>query len=102
MTAGLQVFDAAGKVTLDMTGRVPKIVSTVAVGSSAGSAGVALPGYAEPFLMFSPASFVDGAQNVLPAFDVSGNTVSWSFDTAYCISGLPINCVSGSLFVGAF
>lgn len=102
MPVGMQIFDAAGRLALDMTNRVPKIVANIAIGNSDGSASVPFPGNSEVFFMFSPAGYVSGVQTVLPYFSYSSGVVSWVFDTAYCNQNLPITKTAGTLFVGAF
>lgn len=92
MASGLQVFDAAGRITLDVTDRVCKILGTVAIaaGSSGSVSIINLQGN-QPFLLFLPTS-----NAIPPSFNVGSGEVWWSYpNTTFSKTG-------GTLVYGIF
>ncbi len=83
MTAGLQVYGPDGRVWLDTSSRLGRVLGTVFIGGAAGSisnAGLASAG-ASPFVSFSPQEIfgtVTG-QIISPTFSFSGTTMSWVY-----------------------
>lgn len=82
MTAGLQVFDAAGRITLDVTDRICKVLGSVTI--AAGSSGsVALPDLQgnQPFVMFVPDEWNVGA--LMPSISVGSALISWGYGSSW-------------------
>lgn len=85
MTAGLQVFDANGNLTLDITDRLTRVIGsfTVAAGAAAGSITVAQFSTGTPWVF--PLIYSINGDNTDPAFSISGTTLSWTANTAALI-----------------
>lgn len=95
MTSGLQVFDAAGRITLDVTERVCKILGTVSI--TAGSSGsVSLPDLQgnQPFVLFLPTGW--GAGTLAPSFNVGSTSISWYYPSNWSTK------TGGTLVYGIF
>lgn len=84
MTQGLQVFDANGKLTVDITDSLARIIGTIsiAVGTSGSVAVPAQAGGTRIFvvkLASTPVGPVsNGPSNRRTEVTISGNTISWT------------------------
>ncbi|QBC44470.1 hypothetical protein [Iodobacter fluviatilis] len=87
MAQGLRVYDEQGRLTLDMTDRVSKILGSVRVAGS-GTAWAPLLQGNQLWAVFVP----DDTYIIPPAITISGNTVSWSAGESY----------SGLIYYGSF
>ena len=88
MAQGLRVYDEQGRLTLDMTDRVSKMLGpSVRVTGSGSVWAPLLPGN-QLWAIFVP----DSTYIVPPAISISGNTVSWSAGESY----------SGVIYYGSF
>jgi hypothetical protein len=81
MPAGLQVFGPDGRVWLDTSSRLGRVLGTVSINGSAGSLLNAGLSQGTPFVSFSPSEIfgtVTG-QIISPTFSFSGNSMSWVY-----------------------
>ena len=95
---GLQVFDAAGRLTVDITHRLTRLTGSVAVGGNGSLAVPGLQGNA-PFYFFVPDGFTFSIHVYLPSFTWSGNTLSWSYNDG---SDAQAVRVGGTLYYGGY
>ncbi|MDR3427906.1 hypothetical protein [Silvimonas sp.] len=98
MAQGLQVFDAGGRLTVDVTHRLTKVFGASAV-SGNGSLGV--PGMQgnTPFYFFVPNGFSFSLHAYMPSFTWSGNTLSWSYNYG---SDSQAVLVPGTVYYGSY
>lgn len=84
MTAGLQIFDGAGRLILDAKSRAGRVVGIVHTGGADGSASANMSG-GEPFWAFMPERIfyrVSGAEPS-PIVAINAGGVSWSYSPNY-------------------
>lgn len=80
MTAGLQCFDAQGRLTFAATDRLARVLGYVSTGGQSGTTTHdGLPGN-QPYFAFFPDYSSSGTR--WPAISISGNTLSWSYSNA--------------------
>lgn len=104
MTAGLQVFDASGNITLDATYRVMRIINSVYIGpnnlrGSITDARLAQGGWAsfQPSISCGDGYLAGGV--ICPSFSIVGNTLTWSYANK---NNPPYDVIQeGYLFYGA-
>lgn len=101
MAAGIQIWDASGRLVVDFTSRLSRIISSVYIdGSSAsGSVSNAALSQGTPFLAFQQENvwgYIDG-DVPRPIFTVSGNTISWAYTAGF---GTHTQRIKGWLFFG--
>lgn len=79
MPQGLQVFDAGGNLTLDVTDRISRVLGVVTIAANA-SGSVSSAGFSglSPFWFCVPLASFD---SYLPefSFDAGTNTLSWTW-----------------------
>lgn len=100
MPVGLQCFDPAGNLLVDITSRLARTSgSTKLIDSSAGSVTVSVPGTV--WYAFQPTGIWGFTNmNVLrPNFSVSGSTLSWTYPAS---AGANPYVVTGTLFYGVY
>lgn len=90
-TAGLQVYNANGQLTLEVTDRITRVTGTgQTVSNVAGSMvvpGVSTQTKGTPFyqVLTSPQfPFGSPGTSHMPQFNISGNTVTWTAATIPC------------------
>ncbi|KVL10754.1 hypothetical protein WJ45_02525 [Burkholderia ubonensis] len=84
MTAGLQIFDGAGRLILDAKSRAGRVVGIVHTGGADGSVSANLSG-GEPFWAFMPERIfyrVSGAEPS-PIVSINAGGISWSYSPNY-------------------
>jgi hypothetical protein len=101
MAAGLQIWDASGRLVVDFTSRLSRIIDSVYLNGSAASGSVTNAALSQgtPFLAFQQESvwgYIDGDVS-RPNFTVSGNTISWTYTAAF---GTHNQRIKGWLFYG--
>lgn len=85
MPAGLQVWDAAGNLVLDLPTSITRIMGKVTLGAGSGSVNV---GNGRPwFAILEENSF--GLQECAYQFNISGTTISWSLYPSEPLSPAP-------------
>jgi hypothetical protein len=75
MPTGLQIFDPTGQLLLDTSTLVPRLA--LDIGEVTASGGVSIPAVnqgAIPVVIVTPS----GSQQVAPAINISGPTITWS------------------------
>ncbi|AFQ50456.1 hypothetical protein [Burkholderia cepacia] len=80
MTAGLQIFDGAGRLILDAKSRAGRVIGIVHTGGNDGSVAASMTG-GEPFWAFMPDQIfyrVSGAEPS-PVIAINAGSVSWSY-----------------------
>ncbi|KVE53321.1 hypothetical protein WI94_18800 [Burkholderia vietnamiensis] len=80
MTAGLQIFDGAGRPILDAQSRAGRVAGIVHTGGNDGSVAADMSG-GEPFWAFMPDQIfyrVSGAEPS-PVVSISAGGISWSY-----------------------
>lgn len=99
MPVGIQCFDTAGNLSVDITSRLARVVSSVSLSGAAGSVTVPVPGTI--WYAFQPTGIWGfTTMNVLrPNFSVSGSTVSWTYPGS---AGTTPYTVVGTLFYGVY
>lgn len=75
MPAGIQCWDAAGNLTLDMTDRIVKVLGVVDTGTGGGS--IWVPGFSAGTGWFYAAAVDGGMRASPPTTTINGNTLSW-------------------------
>lgn len=93
MPQGLQVFDAAGALRVDVTHRLTKLMGSQAISAPGSLTLTALQGNAL-FACFVPNSGAFGV-HCQPVVTISGATISWSYAGS-------INRAAGTLFYGQY
>jgi len=79
MPVGLQTWDASGRLMLDATNRIGRILTSFNTGGSNGSVNVpGLVGAGTPFY-YVTVDLDNLVQCAFPAVSISGSTVSWTF-----------------------
>ncbi len=87
MPAGLQCFDEQGRLTLDLTDRMGRVVGSVLTGNNAGAITDSGMSYGDPWFMIvlqpgeSEGYFYQGGAVVTkwrPAVTINGNNISWT------------------------
>ena len=81
MPQGLQVFDAAGNLTCDITDRLSRILGIVDIAAGA-SGNLTNAGFSQGtgYWICVSRTGSGGYFNVVPRFALSGNTLSWVTD----------------------
>lgn len=86
MPAGLQTFDAAGNVIVDLSDRIAKIFGVLDIGNSYTGATMAgsvvdsrFTNYAGTTPWFGLISSTFFRTELHPSISIAGNTLSWSF-----------------------
>jgi hypothetical protein len=95
MPQGLQVFDAQGRVVVDLADRVGRIVAVFPTGTEDGSRVVGGLDGGIPFMVVQGMGL--SIQAYTPTVQLSGNTVSWVFDQVTVIERTSVN-----VFVGVY
>lgn len=100
MPAGMQCWDALGRLTVDFTTRLPRVLGTRFI-NQAGSLADGNLSQGTPFVVFQQAGvfYHISGDTALPVFNISGNTISWSY------SGGTTNFhtnVIGNMFYGVY
>lgn len=91
MTTGLQVFDATGKITLDATKRIGKVVAYFESGITNSSRVVPeLQDAGTPFVFITSDADYFTENFAYPDVQITGNEVSWKF-TDYQIPVTPFS-----------
>lgn len=100
MPQGLQVWDATGRIVLDTSNRVTKIVGRVYLSGVAGS--LIVPGLLgnNVFFNFNPDPYSARIDNAFPAITLSGQTVAWSYPRNYYTQDGP--AITGWLTYGLY
>lgn len=81
MAAGLQVYDAQGRITVDITGNFPKFVGQVYSGLSNGSVNVPALAQGRAFAYILPDGFsTPNRYPIYPLISVGSTTISWQFN----------------------
>jgi hypothetical protein len=106
MAFGLRIRDRQGNELLTVTDRITRLTGSTYLSGANGSTSINGVDNGTPFYFFLPDSAANpvGAQGfnfgVLPTFTLSGNTLSWAYNTAGSLSGTAK--VTGWLYVGAY
>lgn len=99
MAQGLQIFDGSGKVILDTSNTVFRVLGHVSVTTS-GSMSVQLPPYSRPFAYQMPTyagSYPSGSPpSVMVTFDAAG-LLAWTIEinSSSAMSGFALNIIYG-------
>jgi len=94
MPAGMQVFDAAGNLLIDITTRLSRVIGTQAIAAgSSGSLVVPNAGQGAIWWAICPSS----ASRYVPLVSLSGSTISWSPNGSY-----PGSAVDALLIYGLY
>lgn len=80
MAAGLQCFDAQGRLMFSVTDRLARVLGTVNTGAVSGSTTHAGFSGNQPYFVFFPDYGSSDAW--WPVVSISGNTLSWSYSNA--------------------
>lgn len=87
MPAGLQCFDAQGRLILDVTDRMGRVVGSVLTGNTSGSVVADGMSYGSPWFMLtlepgqSEGYYLDGGvarARWRPSVTINGQTISWT------------------------
>ncbi|MCD9005241.1 hypothetical protein LDO31_03130 [Luteimonas sp. XNQY3] len=89
MPAGLEAWDAQGRIVVDLTDRLTQYLGEAVVTAGVnGSVSVPQTGAGNSvWAAFISGSVIDRSR-VTPAFSVSGNTISWAWPANLAGSGL--------------
>lgn len=100
MPAGMQVWDAFGRLVVDFTTRLPRVLGSVSI-NQAGSLSDGNLSQGTPFVIFQQAGvwYHISGDTALPQFIISGTTISWSYSNG--VTGNHTN-VPGTMFYGVF
>lgn len=79
MPQGLQIWNESGQLILDLTDRLTRITGDTYVGGVNSS--VAVPGSGTGTIWWAFMADVDTFNTVFPVFSVSGDTLSWAYNT---------------------
>lgn len=80
MGLGVQVFDAAGNLLIDVTTRLSRVVGSQTI--TAGSTGsLSVPNSTQGKIWWAIAP--SGGSRYVPLISISGNTISWSPNGSY-------------------
>jgi hypothetical protein len=103
MSQGLQVWDAGGNLILDINDQVSQTLGSVAVAARS-SGSIVVPrtgGENQIFYFFSPSRSIDYT-TIVPTIWVTGDTLSWSFDTQVEQNGPFGGAIGGSIQYGRY
>ncbi|RKT24449.1 hypothetical protein B0G69_0116 [Paraburkholderia sp. RAU2J] len=102
MPAGMQCWDAQGRLTVDFTTRLPRVLGFRNLDGNPGSLFDANLSQGEPFVIFQQAGvwYHISGDTCLPTFAISGDTISWSYSGPQT-NGYHTN-VKGTLFYGVY
>ena len=78
MSQGLQIWDANGALTVDITTRLASLIGWVDTNGANGSLSVPDFGRGTPFA-FANITVLGGISSVTPAVTASGTTLSWAY-----------------------
>jgi hypothetical protein len=94
MGLGMQVFDAAGNLAIDVTTRLSRVIGSTTI--AAGSTGsIAVPNTTQGAIWF--AIYGNGGNRYSPVMSVSGGVISWSPRT-----GFPGGAVDVTMLYGLY
>jgi hypothetical protein len=101
MPVGIQCFDTAGNLCVDITSRLAKIAGSVAVDPASSTRSVIVPAGGAPFFSFQPLT-VWGFDNMdvsRPNFTISASVISWTWPAG---AGSNNTQIKGTLFYGIY
>lgn len=84
MAYGLRCFDENGKLTLDISDRLSRLLATFSIPTNVNSGTVTLPAYSGQIFVhiLNAERFADGVDTFVPictyTYSISGNILSWS------------------------
>lgn len=80
MASGLRVWDASGNLIVDTTTRLGTVLGTVTTTKANGS--ITNAGFAQGTPFYSVCGITDAYSVFSPKITLSGNTMSWAFNTS--------------------
>jgi hypothetical protein len=97
----MQCWDGLGRLTVDFTTRLPRVLGTRALTGVAGSLTDNNLSQGTPFFLFQQQGvfYHISGDTCLPTITISGNTISWTYSggtTSYHVN------VQGTLFYGVY
>ncbi|SFU23159.1 hypothetical protein [Paraburkholderia aspalathi] len=84
MPAGMQCFDGQGRLTVDFTSRLSRVLGSLHIDGTAGSIYDPNLTQGEPFVSFQQEGVLYhiSGDTALPTFTISGSTISWTYSGA--------------------
>jgi hypothetical protein len=100
MAAGMQTFDSSGRIVVDFSTRIPRVLGFRDIGG-AGSLSDGNLSSGQPFVIFQQAGVLYhiSGDTALPTFTISGTTISWTYSGAQ--TSFHTN-VPGRMFYGVY
>lgn len=101
MPQGMQAFDDQGRIVVDFTTRISRVLGSRYIDGNAGSFQDANLATGQPFVIFQPSVLFQhiAGDAPRPVFNISGQTISWTYSPPASSYHTP---VPGYLFYGVY